>query len=188
MGTPASVYLAARGLPALAMSPALRFRRDASHPNRRGPWPAMVALVRDVGGNPVGIHRTYLRADGAGKADVEPSKASLGHVWRGAIRLDPVAQEIVVGEGIETSASAGALLGLPAWSAISAGNLADALALPLEVRSVVIAADHDHPGICAAKAAASRWKGEGRSVRIVLPSRQDWDFNDELCAQEAYHE
>ena len=177
-----AVYLAARGLPTLASSAALRFNGDTRHPGG-GTLPAMVALVQDVAGNPVAVHRTYLRPDGAGKAAVEPNKASLGPIWRGAIRLHPVAEEIVIGEGIETSAAAGVLLGLPSWAALSAGNLAKALALPPEVRRVVIAGDHDEPGRLAAKEAAMRWKAEGRVVRVALPDRPGEDFADVLLAR-----
>jgi len=75
----------------------------------------------------------------------------------------------VIGEGIETAASAGLLLGLPAWAAMSAGNLAKGLLLPPEVRAVVVAADPDRPGRAAADAAAIRWQAEGRRVRTATP-------------------
>jgi putative DNA primase/helicase len=175
-GTPADTYLTGRGLPGLAGSDALRFRRDTPHPEQRGRLPAMLALVVDVSGAPIAVHRTYLRSDGAGKAEVTPAKASIGPVSRGAIRLDPVAAELVIGEGIESSASAGRRLGLPAWAAISAGNLARALVLPPEVRRVVIAADHDlpnangqRPGQDAAWRATRRWRAEGRLVHVATP-------------------
>ena len=178
-GTLADTYLSGRALPGLAASPALRFRGDCAHPEG-GRLPAMVALVVDVAGEARGVHRTYLRRDGTGKATVEPAKASLGPIWTGAIRLDPVAEELVIGEGIETSASAGRLLGLPAWAALSAGNLAKGLALPAAVRAVVIAADPDKPGEEAARAAALRWASEGRTVRIARPDAAGRDFNDLL--------
>ena len=44
-GTPAAIYLAARGLPDLAVSTALRFRGDAWHPEGGRAVSAMVALV-----------------------------------------------------------------------------------------------------------------------------------------------
>lgn len=178
-GTLADTYLTSRGLPGLATSPAIRFRGDTSHPE--GGWlPGMIALVTDADGSPIAAHRTYLRRDGSSKADVEPQKATLGPVWGGAIRLDPVAAELVIGEGVETSASAGRLLDLPAWAAISAGNLARGLVLPAEVRSVVIAADADEAGERAARAAALRWSREGRTVRVAWPDRAGFDFNDVL--------
>ena len=182
--TPAAVYLAARGLPSLASSPALRFSRDTRHPSG-GTTPAMIALVQDATGNPVAVHRTFLQPDGAGKTDAEPNRASLGPIWRGAIRLHSMAEELVIGEGIETAAAAGVLLGLPAWAAISAGNLARALALPREVRKVVIASDHDQAGRNATKMAVGRWKAEGRAVRVAMPDRPGDDFADLLLARGA---
>jgi hypothetical protein len=147
----------------------------------------MIALVCDVVGTPIGVHRTFLARDGS-KARAEPAKASLGPVWTGAIRLDPITSgaPLVIGEGIESSASAGRLMGLPAWAAIGAGNLARGVLLPPEVGSVVIAADPDPAGAAAARDAWQRWSDEGRSVRIATPDGLG-DFNDLLLAREARH-
>ena len=180
-GTPAAAYLARRGLPWLAMNAVIRYRPDAPHPGG-GTLPAMVALVHDAVGNICACHRTYLDLSGA-KAAADPGKASLGPIAGGAIRLHPPAPELVIGEGLETAASAGLLLGLPAWSAIAAGNLAVSLVLPPMVRAVVIAADADPPGQRAADQAARRWQAEGRSVRICTPDQADQDFNDVLAVR-----
>lgn len=178
--TPAELYLIRRGIAFLSASPALRFRGITPHPTGES-HSALLALVSDPKGEALAIHRTYLRADGT-KAKVDPSKASLGPIWGSAIRLslyDPDGP-LVVGEGIETAASAGHLMGLPAWAAISAGNLAKGLVLPREVGRVIIAADPDQAGRDAARAAWLRWKAEGREVKIALPTG-DGDFNDLLC-------
>jgi putative DNA primase/helicase len=167
--TPADAYLSSRALAGLAASAALRYRGDCGHPDDRARHPAMIALVVDCAEKPIAVHRTFLTRDGR-KASVVPVKASKGPVWGGAIRLDPVAPELVIGEGIETSASAGRLLNLPAWAALSAGSLATDLILPMAVRAVVIAADPDAPGEQAANAAAKRWQAEGRHVRIARPT------------------
>jgi putative DNA primase/helicase len=182
-GTVADLYLTARGLPGLAASSALRFRGDTPHPDYPR-LPAMIALVSDAFGSPIGIHRTYLARSGS-KASVEPVKASLGPIWGGAIRLHSLEADkpLVIGEGIETAASAGRLMGLPAWASISAGNLAKGLLLPPEVRSVVIAADPDKAGRDAARDAWLRWKAEGREIRIALPDREGCDFNDVVLAK-----
>ena len=187
VGTLADRYLTARGLPGLATSPVLRFRGDTPHPEGRT-LPAMIALVSDVAGSPLGIHRTYLARDGS-KARIEPAKASLGPIVGGAIRLNPLAADIslVIGEGIETAASAGRLLGSPAWAAISAGNLAKGLVLPPEARCLVIAADPEDAGRNAARAAWLRWKAEGRDVQIALPDHEGCDFNDVLLARDGRH-
>jgi len=185
--TPAETYLAARHVPELATSPALRFHPACPHPNA-GRLPAMVALVVDVAGEPVAVHRTYLQPDGRGKAAVEPAKASLGPIMGGAIRLHPAAPEILIAEGIETAAAAARLVGVPtAWAAVSCGNLAQ-LPLPADVRSIVIAADNDpadehgrRPGPDAAWAAQARWMAEGRAARVAMPRREGMDFADLLA-------
>jgi len=96
---------------------------------------------------------------------------------------------LVVGEGIETAASAGLLLhSVPAWAAIFANNLERSLRLPDEVRDVVIAVDPDRPGRRAANGAAARWRQKGRKIKFACPDGSG-DFNDLLCAkaQEAAH-
>ena len=178
---PAGCYLASRHLAYLIGSPALRFRGDAYHPEG-GRYPALIGLVQDAAGKPTACHRTFLTRDGR-KAAVEPAKASLGPVWGGAIRLYRAGPELVIGEGIESSASASRLLRLPAWAAISAGNLARGLVLPPEVQSVVIAADRDPVGETAAHEAAARWRAEGRQVRSAWPDVAGQDFNDVLVAR-----
>jgi len=185
VGTLADTYLSGRGLQGLAHSEALRFLRDAPHPEG-GRLPALVALVASSDGAIVGIHRTFLAPDGRGKAGVSPDRASLGPVWGGAIRLaaPDVQGAIVIGEGIESSASAGRLMGLPAWAAISAGNLGRGLILPPEVRRVVIAVDPDPPGEAAARDAADRWQGLGVVVQLARPVGEG-DFNDVLRARTA---
>ncbi len=133
------------------------------------------------------MHRTYLARDGR-KASAEPVKASLGPIWGGAIRLNDHDPDLplTIGEGVETAGAAGVLLGLPVWAAISAGNLAKGLALPPEVRRVVIAADPDDAGRKAARDAWIRWRAEGRDVRIALPDGVA-DFNDLLIARGDNH-
>lgn len=185
-GDPAGRYLAGRGLVHLVGCPALRHHGDCPHPEG-GRHPALVARVLDAAGRPVACHRTYLTPDGA-KAAADPVRASLGPIWGGAVRLTPAAAppaELAVGEGIETAGSAGLLLGLPAWAALSAGNLARGLLLPAEVVGVVIAADPDPAGLDAACAAATRWLAEGRRVRVATPDRPGQDFNDLLLARPA---
>jgi phage/plasmid primase-like uncharacterized protein len=200
--SPAAVaYLDGRGLGHLAQCSELFYRADCPHPSgtfdRPVRLPAIIAVVRDVSGKFIAIHRTFIRHDGSGKADIEPPRASLGPVCGGAVRLTPLedvlaAGELVIGEGIETAASAGLLLGLPAWGALTAGNLASGIVLPQAIRRVVIAADRDaadqhgrRTGQDAARAAWFRLRREGRAVRIAMPDPGRGDFNDVLLAKEA---
>src|SRR5579859_8062725 len=130
----------------------------------------MVAAVRNVDGHLTSLHRTFLSyTDPPTKAPVEPTRMLLGPARGCAIRLAPAAPTLLIGEGIETTASAMKLLGLPGWSAISAPNMR-VIELPEIVREVIIAADNDPTGITAAIHAAQRFRREGRAARIVKPS------------------
>ena len=180
-GTPTARYLARRGLPWLVGHDHVRYRADAPHPGG-GRLPAMVWLVHDPAGSIAAVHRTYLAPDGS-KAATDPVKATLGSFAGGAIRLHPAAAEMVVAEGLETTAAAAFLLGLPGWAAVACGNLGRNMALPAGVRRVTIAADPDLPGQRAATRAAARWQAEGRTVRIATPDTPGWDFADLLLAR-----
>ena len=186
-GTPVARYLTTRHIGHLVDCPNIRFRADTWH-REGGKMPAMVALVRDVAGQPIAVHRTYLARDGARKADVEPAKASLGPVGGGSIRLASVAAELAIGEGIETAAAAGLLAGIGAWAAISAGNLEYGLVLPVAAGAVVIAVDRDAAGEKAARGAARRWRAEGRHVRLLVPDLPGQDAADVLAARRADQE
>jgi phage/plasmid primase-like uncharacterized protein len=104
---------------------------------------------------------------------------ALGPVRGGAVRLASVGSSLVVAEGIETALSIQVATGLPAWAALSAGNL-PALALPeLPLAAeVIIGADSDAAGTRFAFAAAQSFAAGGRRVRVVMPARGD--FNDVL--------
>ena len=61
--------------------------------------------------------------------------------------------------------------------------MASGLVLPPEVCAVVIASNPDAAGRSAARAAAARWRAEGRTVRITTPDTPGQDFNDMLRAR-----
>jgi phage/plasmid primase-like uncharacterized protein len=183
-GSPAQRYLATRAL-ALPDGMALRYVPDAYHPSgaRAG---CMIALAVDVGGKGQAIHRTYLAPGGSGKAALDPPRATLGPVAGAVARLCELhgATRLVIGEGLETSLSAGLLAGAPAWAALSAGNMAR-VPLPDTVAEVLIAADHDGPGQRAAWAAADAFMTQGRRVQVIRPNNPGDDFNDLLQRQRA---
>jgi putative DNA primase/helicase len=180
-GTIAEQYLLARGL-ALPSLPVLRFHPRCPHPSGAN-LPAMISLVEHVNHGPTAIHRTFISADGSGKAAVEPDKASLGPVAGGAVRLAQVRadQWLLVAEGLETTFSVMHACELPGWAALSAGGI-KGLVLPPSANMVVICADNDANGVGqrAADAAAERFLAEGRRVRIALPPISGLDFNDLL--------
>jgi putative DNA primase/helicase len=177
-----AVYLHSREIG--LTSPVLRFQEQAPH-RLGGRLPAMLAPVVDIDGEQIGAHMTYLRRDGAGKADLpkEYQRESRGMIHGGAIRLMPFDPkvELVISEGLETGLAAAQIFALPCWSAVYAGGLRS-LALPPDVRRIIIAADNDVSGAGQrnALAAYDRWIAEGRSVRIKCPPDAGDDFNDVL--------
>ena len=177
-GTLAETYLHARGVGHVTVAPSLHFSPALTHPQAPGRFPCLVAGVQDVRGGFLAVHRIYLDREGAGKANVEPARASLGSTAGGAVRLgEPERGRLLVGEGIETTAAAMGLFDLPGWAAIGTGGLT-AIELPEHVIDVVIAADRDAGGLQAATALARRLEAEGRDVEIRLPRKGD--FNDVL--------
>jgi hypothetical protein len=72
----------------------------------------------------IAIHRTYLRPDGADKANVEPLKLMLGPTTGGAVRFVKPTSIIAIAEGIEMALSvAQACRKLAAWAALCASGL-----------------------------------------------------------------
>lgn len=146
-------------------------------------FPAMVAMVRDASGRPATLHRTYLRADGAAKAEVPaPRRTSHGlSLPKGsAIRLCPVENEIGVGEGIETCMAATLIFGTPTWSLLNAGNLASWWP-PQGVESVTVYGDNDRNfvGQSAAYRLAERLASKFL-VSVKIPPNDGHDWADEL--------
>ena len=129
------------------------------------------------------IHRTWLQPDGLAKASFREPRLSLGPIGGGAVRLAPPGELLLVGEGIETTASGMAATRLPAWAALSATGLEHLILPPLPLASIVIIlADNDVNGTGekAAQKAAQRWLAEGRRVRIAIPPEPGSDVNDLL--------
>ncbi|MEI8395388.1 MAG: toprim domain-containing protein [Rhodospirillaceae bacterium] len=186
VGTLAEQHLRQRGLDN-PNCPDLLFHPDLAHRSTGTGYPAMVAIVRDAAGNPIGIHRTFLAPDGSGKALIEKSRMMLGTVAGGAVRLVPLGDGsfLGMGEGIETVlAVRPACPGLPLWSALSAGNL-EQVVVPEQVTTVIIFVDNDlsGTGLKAALRAAAFHHAAGRRVWIVMPPNPGDDFDDLLMRE-----
>ncbi len=179
-GSVVQTYLDSRGI-RLPAPPTLRFHPELRHPSG-GVWPAMVALVTlGSDGTPRAIHRTFLAKEGDAKAPVDPQKMMLGPCRGGAVRLADPGNVLMVGEGIETCLAAMLASGHPTWAALSTSGLRS-LDLPNDVRDVIVLADGDEAGEAAARDCASRWKREGKRVRIARPPH-GFDFNDLLLGR-----
>jgi putative DNA primase/helicase len=173
-------YLASRGI-ALEIPQSIRVQ-GALGPYGRHPSgerrPQMIALVEHIDLGAVAISRTFLAIDGSGKAALDPVRMFCGPV-AGAVRLAPAAERLAITEGVETGLAFMLGSGLATWAALSAAGIRNLL-LPEVVREIVIAADPDAVGTIAARAAARRWRAEGRRVVIARPTATDRDFNDLL--------
>jgi len=182
-GTPVETYLGVRGYTGSIPDP-IRYLPGEKQADTGLILPVMIAGITKWPDSEIcAIHRTYLRADGKGKAGVSRQKMMLGPVGGGAVRLAPHGSELVVAEGIETSLILLQETGLPVWSALSAGGI-ESLILPDDVREVIIAADNDASGrgIQAANKAARKWTAQGKKVRICQPPVVGWDFADMASA------
>jgi hypothetical protein len=181
-GTVAESYLRGRGI-SCPLPETLRVDPQCWHASAKR-FPALVALV--VGGAGFAVHRTYLRDDGSGKADVTPPKAMLGAVQGGAVRLSDCSGPLVVAEGIETALSLpSGLLHAPAtvWAALSTSGIRG-LHLPDAPGRLTIAPDGDAAGRAAAQALATRAHGLGWQVSL-LPAPDGRDWNDILTGKGA---
>ena len=177
-GTLAETYLRGRGITA-PLPATLRFHPECWHGPTARRLPAMVAAVQGAG--LPAVHRTWLRADGLGKAVIDPPKAMLGAVAGGAVRLADGLGPLVVAEGVETALSlASGLLRAPAtiWAALSTSGIRG-LNLPPQPARLTIAPDGDAPGREAANALAERAHALGWQVSL-LPAPDGRDWNDIL--------
>jgi putative DNA primase/helicase len=186
-GTIVATYLRQRGLDLPWRSDeALRFHPACPRGGLR--LPAMLGLMRDIHTDqPVGIHRTFLRADGLAKAAIDPNKMMLGPSRNAVLKLTPdddVTMGLSLTEGIEDGLAVLADGGGPAWVCLSAGGM---MAFPVldGIEALTIYSDNDAPGIKAAEICAHHWNSNGRETRIVEPPRRVKDFGD--VAQEKRH-
>jgi putative DNA primase/helicase len=99
-GTAVERYLRSRNI-TIPVPVSLRFHASLRHPS--GAYaPAMVAAIQNREGRIIGVHRTFLKADGLGKSHLEPQRAALGPIRGCAIRFAKVGERLALGEGIET--------------------------------------------------------------------------------------
>lgn len=176
-GTAAETYLKSRGI-SCALPGSLRFHKACRHTSG-ALLPALVGHVE--GSEGFGVHRTFIRDDGAGKASVLPAKAMLGACKGGAVRVWCAPGPLVVAEGIETALSIASGL-LPThgaiWATLSTSGM-KGLRLPVVPGELIIASDGDAPGRDAAFALATRAQTAGWTVSL-LPAPDGRDWNDEL--------
>lgn len=187
-------YLATRRLDQPVYPGALRFGA-ALRDGEGGVRPCMVALVgvhgeTDAKGRQkyCSLHRTFLRPDGSGKAEMEsPRKMMPGELLPGAcVMLSdwPGSGPIGIAEGVETALAASAMFGIPVWAAISATMMAKWIP-PEGADEVAIFADNDPKfgGHAAAYALAHRLAVKGIPVTVHVPNMPGTDWADEWAKE-----
>ncbi|MFG1285318.1 toprim domain-containing protein, partial [Xanthobacter autotrophicus] len=158
--------------------PCCYYRPNAQEPIQ--PLPAMIAVVTDLMGRIMGIHRTWLAPDGSDKAAIATPRRARGHLLEHAVRFGGTDDVMAAGEGIETTLSVRtALPNLPMAAALSAAHLA-AIAFPPRLRRLYVVRDIDPAGDRARDSLIARANSAG--VEAIELSPTLGDFNEDLRA------
>lgn len=180
-------YLTTRGIN-VTPPPSIRWHRSLAY-DRTTFCPAMVAAVQGADGRLVAVHRTYLTADGCGKAPVVSPKKALGPIRGGAVRLAQAGSTLLLAEGIEDALSLVEMTGRPTWAVLGTAGFGNVI-LPAEVETVILAPDGDPAGEKVVAGAAERFAAEGRRVlHLRPPPGLDWcdalgEFNERAAIGE----
>jgi hypothetical protein len=145
--------------------------------------PALVARIRDPAGALTAVELVYLDPGGRMAQGLRLPRKTVGALPPGAaVRLSPVAETLLVGEGVMTVLSASAHFGLPGWALLSARNLSVWTAPP-GVGRVLVAADRGAVGEAAGAALRRRLAAAGAPARLVLPPPPFGDWNEAAAAR-----
>ena len=177
-------YLEGRGLYEIPQD--LMFHRALYESETKKTFPAMIALIRDVNGVVVCVHRTFLQA-GAQASINAPKKlmTPIGTVNGAAVRLFSANHHIGIGEGIETCIAAHQLFNVPVWAAISAGGVRT-FEPPEGVTEVTVYGDNDRKftGQSAAYDLANRLSVIGIKAHVRIPDVPGQDWADVLLQKQ----
>jgi hypothetical protein len=165
----------------------------ATGPRHRGP--ALVAAIRQMNGEISGVHATFVKPDGSGKAAVTAPKLMLGTKMGGAVRLsrgaaglafdqlDPDGgdEDLVVTEGIETGlAVALEMPELRVWAALDLGNIGQLSPHPA-IRRLLVCTERDTKPVAIEQ---RRRVLDGLATKgfdlVEVPAPVGKDFNDTL--------
>lgn len=167
----------------IGTSPDLRGHPKLWHTDDEKHYPAVLAMVRDVAGRPVTIHRTYLKDP---KPDKRLAPGTTKITGAGIRLITGGGQAMVVAEGMETAAAGWQIVSevtsvkpLDCCATISAHGM-ETLEVPDWVVRVFICADNDESftGQAAAFALAKRLKSKGLNCSILMPKTTGQDVDD----------
>jgi len=175
---PAIAYLKSRILWPLPKGHVLRAHPSVAYWEGReivGRFPALVSVVRDVAGEFVTAHVTYLTQEGRKLSPHEPRKllSPLTNRQGCAVRLLDPGEQLGIAEGIETALSAARIHREPVWAAINSTLLAK-FEPPPGVKRLAIYADRDTAGLEAAGRLMERLQGR-IACALRIPNEGDWN-------------
>jgi putative DNA primase/helicase len=143
--------------------------------------PALIVPIEEDTGV-VAIHRTFLRPDGLGKADIDEPKRMLGHPGSGAVRWGgtPIDRTLRLAEGVEDAASVMNMLepGTFVWPVLGIERY-QTITIPESIERVVIYSQHGAEASRAIERATPRLTGNGRQLLVKQPPHAG-DWNDLL--------
>ncbi|MBR2657651.1 MAG: toprim domain-containing protein [Loktanella sp.] len=178
-------YFASRDLNEIIYPKALRYVENLRD-GEGGVHPCMIALVGRYGEKKFDtIHRTFLKPDGSGKAEIQsPRKLMPGQVPDGAcVMLSDWTESgpLGIAEGIETAMAASAIFNIPVWAAINSSMMKKWLPPP-GCQEIVIFGDNDkkYGGQAAAYHLAQRLSALNLPVgQVLIPQLPGEDWADE---------
>lgn len=171
---PAPVSVALRHHPEL---------RSAVYGNLGRHRPALLAAVTDANGETCAVEATYLAPSGQRATDLRVSRKIIGALPPScAVRLDSIATEMVVGEGVFTTLAASDRFQLPGWALLSTRNLRT-WTPPGGVLRVLIAADRGEDGERSARLLRHRLLHNGVKAAIAWPPLPAGDWNEAAEAE-----
>ncbi len=182
-GDPAWLYLERRCGDPSAYLQNLRYHPALRHSVDKGIHPGMLALLQPNGQKAVGIHRTFLTADGR-KAAVDPVRMVYGECAQ--VALQQAQERLGVAEGIETAICASKAFQVPCWAALNANGM-KAWEPPAGVKSVVAFGDNDqnYTGQDSAFSLAHRLSRQGFQVEVQIPATPGTDWADSFASEVA---
>lgn len=185
-------YLAHRGIKNTSRVVDLRGTMSLSYidpkTKMKDKFPAMIALIRNAKGKPIGVHRTYLMPDGS---RVKKMMSPIEKLMGGSVRLSPIVNRtVLVAEGIESALAGRELIDqksgeMGVYAALSANMMAG---LDLDASlfdNLIICADADlsFTGEASAFALANKMAIKGKSIQVWVPEQRGCDMVDVLSGK-----
>lgn len=178
-GTLAEKYLHSRFLTDIDVRD-LRFMADCFYyENEETPTqkiPALLQAIRGQEGEIISVNRTYLKADGSGKADVAYAKKVTGNYEGYGVALGDIEGDtLIVGEGHETTSSF--RMALPQFSALAGLSMyhTSVLRIPKQIRRLILAQDLGEAGEVLNEKLKARCSKNGIEFFSVLPMEDDFN-------------